>query len=105
MKGDFTRGKVTPAKSFTGVVTQQGRVQLDADYNEPLTQLRRYLAANPAAQDTVEGIRQSWLPSTSASTSATLDAALAALVAEGLLVKTVRADGKVCYRRRPAPPP
>lgn len=34
MKGDFTRDTFNPAKHFLRVLMQQGRVQLDADYNE-----------------------------------------------------------------------
>lgn len=34
MKGDFTRDTFRPARRFTGVRLQQGRVQLDADWNE-----------------------------------------------------------------------
>src|SRR4051794_16653622 len=34
MKGDFTRRTFDPARHFTSVRMQQGRVQLDADWNE-----------------------------------------------------------------------
>jgi hypothetical protein len=34
MKGDFTRDSFDPAKNFTRVMMQQGRPQLDADWNE-----------------------------------------------------------------------
>jgi hypothetical protein len=34
MKGDFTRFTHRPAKQYAGVLLQQGRVQLDADWNE-----------------------------------------------------------------------
>jgi len=34
MKGDFTRSTFRPAKHYSGVLMQQGRVQLDADWNE-----------------------------------------------------------------------
>ncbi len=34
MKGDFTRFTHDPAKHYTGVLKQQGRVDLDADANE-----------------------------------------------------------------------
>lgn len=34
MKGDFTRSTFAPANHYTGVRLQQGRVQLDADWNE-----------------------------------------------------------------------
>jgi len=34
MKGDFSRDTFDPGKHYTGVLMQQGRVQLDADWNE-----------------------------------------------------------------------
>ncbi len=34
MKGDFTRSTFRPARHYSGVRQQQGRVQLDADWNE-----------------------------------------------------------------------
>ncbi len=34
MKGDFSRQTYRPAQSYSGVLMQQGRVQLDADWNE-----------------------------------------------------------------------
>ncbi len=36
MKGDFTRTTFNPRKHYRGVLMQQGRVQLDADWNENL---------------------------------------------------------------------
>jgi hypothetical protein len=43
MKGDFTRDTFHPLKHYTRVLTQQGRVQLDADANEQTAILLRYL--------------------------------------------------------------
>jgi hypothetical protein len=43
MKGDFTRDTFNPAKHFTRVLMQQGRVQLDADFNEQTAILLHYL--------------------------------------------------------------
>src|SRR5262245_57193985 len=34
MKGDFTRNTFDPAKHYSRVLLQQGRVALDADWNE-----------------------------------------------------------------------
>jgi Family of unknown function (DUF6519) len=34
MKGDFSRIRFNPAKQYTAVLEQQGRVALDADANE-----------------------------------------------------------------------
>lgn len=36
MKGDFTRSTFRPEKHYSGVRLQQGRVQLDADWNEQI---------------------------------------------------------------------
>ena len=43
MKGDFSRLTFDPKKQFTRVLMQQGRVQLDADWNEQAAILRHYL--------------------------------------------------------------
>ncbi len=43
MKGDFTRNTFNPRKHFSRVLMQQGRVQLDADWNEQSDILLHYL--------------------------------------------------------------
>ncbi len=43
MKGDFTRNTFNPEKHFSRVLMQQGRVQLDADWNEQAAILLHYL--------------------------------------------------------------
>lgn len=43
MKGDYSRDTFDPAKHFTRVLMQQGRVQLDADWNEQTSILLEYL--------------------------------------------------------------
>src|SRR5262252_3875873 len=43
MKGDFTRDTFDALKHFSRVLTQQGRVTLDADFNEQAAILLRYL--------------------------------------------------------------
>src|SRR5882724_1542582 len=43
MKGDFTRDTFHVAKHFSSVLMQQGRVTLDADFNEQAAILLRYL--------------------------------------------------------------
>lgn len=43
MKGDFTRDTFDPANHFRRVLMQQGRVQLDADWNEQAAILLHYL--------------------------------------------------------------
>jgi hypothetical protein len=45
MKGDFTRDTFNPIKHFTRVLMQQGRIQLDSDWNEQAAILLHYLRA------------------------------------------------------------
>jgi hypothetical protein len=45
MKGDFSRDSFEATKHFTRVLMQQGRVQLDADWNEQTAILLHYLQA------------------------------------------------------------
>src|SRR5713101_6717207 len=40
MKGDFSRQTFDPKKHYNGVLMQQGRVQLDAEWNEQQAILR-----------------------------------------------------------------
>lgn len=42
-KGDFTRDTFDPIKAFSRVLMQQGRVQLDADWNEQISILLHYM--------------------------------------------------------------
>lgn len=43
MKGDFTRDTFDPTRHFSRVLMQQGRVQVDADWNEQTSILLHYL--------------------------------------------------------------
>ena len=43
MKGDFTRDTFQPEKHFSRVLLQQGRVQLDSDFNEQVSIFLHYL--------------------------------------------------------------
>jgi len=45
MKGDFTRDSFSPNHGYTRVLVQQGRVQLDADWNEQISILWDYFRA------------------------------------------------------------
>ena len=45
MSGDYSRNTFNPRRDFTGVFMQQGRVQLDADWNELVDIIRRRLQA------------------------------------------------------------
>lgn len=99
MKKGLSKGQVTPAKPSGGVIQQQGCVVLDADFDEQ-KEILRYLAANPGAKDTVEGISQWWLPQAQ---PAAVKAALAALVAQGLVVEE-RQSATVIHYRKPRLP-
>ena len=45
MSGDYSRKTFKPKRNYSGVLMQQGRVQLDADWNEQLAiNLRRQRA-------------------------------------------------------------
>ncbi len=57
MKGDFSRSTFDPAKHFSGVRMQQGRVQLDADWNENLDILRRRIES-----ETIDVIGECGIP-------------------------------------------
>src|SRR5580700_1712540 len=43
MKGDFSKDSFDPARNFTRVLMQQGRVQLDADWNEQVAIFWQFL--------------------------------------------------------------
>jgi hypothetical protein len=45
MQGDFTRDTFDPSKQYSRVLMQQGRVQLDADWNEQTSILLHYMRA------------------------------------------------------------
>jgi hypothetical protein len=45
MRGDFTRDTFDPGKHYSRVLMQQGRVQLDADWNEQTSILLHYMRA------------------------------------------------------------
>ena len=51
MKGDFTRSTFKPRKHYSGVRMQQGRVQLDADWNEQID-----IAAHRTETETIDVI-------------------------------------------------
>jgi len=57
MKGDFTRNTFNPKKHYRGVLMQQGRVQLDADWNENLN-----ILLNRIETETIDVIGVSGVP-------------------------------------------
>ncbi len=57
MKGDFSRSTFNPGRHYSGVRMQQGRVQLDADWNENLDILRHRIET-----ETIDVIGQCGVP-------------------------------------------
>jgi hypothetical protein len=58
-----------------------------------------YLRKHPAAQDTLDGIAEWWLPEENVKTrTATVEAALSQLVAKGLVNARRGTDSKIHYR-------
>ena len=101
MKDELPRVGSSRATRFGGVTPQQGRVEMDADFNEAADILARYLTAHPGAADTLEGISQWWLPQAEGRLrQVPVQSVLAALIARGLVVEERHPDGRVHYRRR-----
>lgn len=110
MSGDYTRFTFDPAKRFSGVLMQQGRVQLDSDWNEEIDILRRRIrtttldilgpvgvpyAASPDA------FKIGWI----AGPPADLSIEPGRLYVDGVQVEAFAADGAT-YNNQPfAPPP
>ncbi len=59
MRGDFSRDRFDPAKDYSAVLEQQGRVQLDADANE-----QRAIDAHRLVTETIDIIGASGAPNT-----------------------------------------
>jgi hypothetical protein len=64
--------------------------------------LAAYWSANPLASDTADGAHRWWLSPEFGFTPQEVEAALAWLVARGLVLATSGADGRVRYRRNDA---
>lgn len=64
-----------------------------------------YLARNPSAADSEQGITQWWLPQMGVDASVdTVRAALALLVQHGAMTRAMLPGGSVIYRAGPRPP-
>ena len=68
MKGDFTRSTFQPEKHYSGVRMQQGRVQLDADWNENLDILRHRIET-----ETIDVIGECGVPADNAGFGVVVD--------------------------------
>ena len=68
--------------------------------------LRDYLDRRPDAADSIDGIHRWWLPAALHDGAPELvEAAVAALVADGTLRSVVQEDGRVIYSSGRRPPP
>lgn len=70
----------------------------DREVRSIVTELARYLRANPHACDTAEGICRWWLGADLAAMD-TLSRALAWMIERGLMQEQVALDGRARYRR------
>jgi len=62
--------------------------------------IARYLREHPDAADSLDGIRQWWLPRVRLlEASAQIEGALQDLLERGVVVRQVMPDGKILYRR------
>src|SRR6266545_3905127 len=96
MQGDFTRDTFDPGKQFSRVLMQQGRVQVDADWNEHTSILLHYMRtlakdilgphAGPASDLGFEIITKGMVP------AASVDARLAAVEPDPVRRKALK-DG------------
>ena len=68
MKGDFSRNTFDPKKRYSRVLMQQGRVQMDADWNEQLD-----IATHRAATESVDVIGPAGAPTHAAAFGLVLD--------------------------------
>jgi hypothetical protein len=68
-----------------------------------LAEVRRYIAAHPAATDTAAGIMRWWLHSDpdAAGSLADIERALERLEAEGEVERITTQNGRLAYRTRP----
>jgi hypothetical protein len=73
MKGDFTRFTFQPSKQYTSVLMQQGRLQLDADWNEQMSifsylnqvQARDMIGVSAGTSQTLDGFAINLTPDNS----------------------------------------
>ena len=62
MGADLSRVRFDPLRDFAGVVLQQGRLLLDADFNELVALLDRRLRAETVDLTTFEPGATAWVP-------------------------------------------
>ena len=68
--------------------------------NSIAEEIGRYLRDHPEAADSLDGIRQWWLPRLRLQEAAAeVEEALQELLGRGLIVRQVQPDGTVLYRR------
>jgi hypothetical protein len=96
MRGDFSRWTFQPAKHYHGVLKQQGRVDVDADWNE-----QGAIAAHRVETETMDVVGQSGAPAANAGFLVTPDP-----TNKTLLIGAGRAyvDGILCENEQPGLP-
>ena len=109
MSGDYTRFTFEPRKRYSGVLMQQGRVQIDSDWNEEIDILRRRLRTT--ALDTLGPIGVPYEVSPDAfkigfipGSPADLSIGPGRLYVDGIQIECFAEDGAT-YRNQPFHPP
>ncbi len=98
MNTDTTRGLSVPKQHLHQTINQQGRIQVDGDWNGQAQVILRYFQAYPHAMDTLEGIAQWWLAKNGTrSPAAQIEAVLADLVVRGWIAKRRGENGHSYY--------
>ena len=109
MSGDHTRFTFDPLKRFSGVLMQQGRVQLDSDWNEEIDILKRRVRTTtldilgPLGVPYVvspDAFRIGWIPGPPTD----LSIGLGRLYVDGIQVEAFAEDGAT-YNNQPFFPP
>jgi hypothetical protein len=109
MSGDYTRFTFDPFKRYSGVLMQQGRVQLDSDWNEEIDILRRRLRTTTL--DTLGPLGVPYIVSPDAFSigwiggpPADLSIGLGRLYVDGIQIECFAEDGAT-YNNQPFYPP
>jgi hypothetical protein len=105
MRGDFSRVTFDPNKAFTRVLEQQGRVQLDADWNEQMDIFWHYLRTlatdiiGPHGGPTAQDFEITTKPSPDGSRITDLGIGFGRYYVQGILCENPAVDG--CGNNRP----
>lgn len=105
MAGDYSRRTFTPTKHYSGVLMQQGRVQLDADWNEQLA-----IQQHRTETETIDVVGATGVPKKNngfgislSSTGSGLTIASGRIYVDGLLCELEQAADYFSQPHHPAP--